>query len=127
MVQESQNPDLIVTGNGGMKQGTSYTAYGMRGFGGGMDVGLLALHLERGLVQQRRRGLSRLEARIAHRAHPVRQVQLQVVASKPDREPDSRVGYAPELARRIALPLSGVSLPHIKTCQRIKLFSGAAL
>jgi hypothetical protein len=36
MVQESQNPSLIVTANGGMKQQTSYTAYGMRGFGGGM-------------------------------------------------------------------------------------------
>jgi hypothetical protein len=36
MVQESQHPDLIVTANGGLKQETSYTAYGMRGFGGGM-------------------------------------------------------------------------------------------
>ena len=36
MVQESANPDLIVVANGGMKQETSYTAYGMRGFGGGM-------------------------------------------------------------------------------------------
>lgn len=36
MVQESQNPDLIVTGNGGMKQQTSYSAWGMRGIGGGM-------------------------------------------------------------------------------------------
>jgi hypothetical protein len=38
IVQESQNPDLIVTANGGLKQETSYTAYGtgMRGFGGGM-------------------------------------------------------------------------------------------
>ena len=36
MVQESQNPDLIVAANGGLKQQTSYTAYGMRGFGGGM-------------------------------------------------------------------------------------------
>jgi uncharacterized protein DUF4136 len=36
MVEESQNPDLLVTGSGGMKQETSYTAYGMRGIGGGM-------------------------------------------------------------------------------------------
>ena len=36
MVQENQNPDLIVTANGGMKEQTSYTAMGMRGFGGGM-------------------------------------------------------------------------------------------
>ncbi len=35
-VQESQNPDLIVTGNGGMQQQTSYSAWGMRGIGGGM-------------------------------------------------------------------------------------------
>jgi hypothetical protein len=36
MVQESQNPDLIVTANGGLKQQTSYQAWGMRGIGGGM-------------------------------------------------------------------------------------------
>jgi hypothetical protein len=36
MVQANQNPDLIVTGNGGMKQQTSYSAWGMRGIGGGM-------------------------------------------------------------------------------------------
>ncbi len=36
LVQESQNPDLIVTANGGMKQQTSYSAWGMRGIGGGM-------------------------------------------------------------------------------------------
>jgi Domain of unknown function (DUF4136) len=36
MVQENQNPDLIVTANGGMREQTSYTAMGMRGFGGGM-------------------------------------------------------------------------------------------
>jgi hypothetical protein len=35
-VQESQKPDLILTANGGMKQETSYTAWGMRGIGGGM-------------------------------------------------------------------------------------------
>jgi hypothetical protein len=34
--QESQNPDLLITASGGMKQETSYTAMGMRGFGGGM-------------------------------------------------------------------------------------------
>ena len=36
IVPESQNPDLILTASGGMKQETSYTAYGMRGIGGGM-------------------------------------------------------------------------------------------
>ncbi len=36
MVQESQNPDLVVTSNGGMRQTTSYQAWGMRGWGGGM-------------------------------------------------------------------------------------------
>jgi len=36
MVQENQNPDLLVTANGGMKEQTSYSAWGMRGFGGGM-------------------------------------------------------------------------------------------
>jgi len=35
-VQESQSPDLILTANGGMKQQTSYSAWGMRGIGGGM-------------------------------------------------------------------------------------------
>ena len=35
-VQESQNPDLILTSNGGMRQETSYSAWGMRGIGGGM-------------------------------------------------------------------------------------------
>jgi len=35
-VEESQKPDLLVTANGGMKEQTSYTAMGMRGFGGGM-------------------------------------------------------------------------------------------
>jgi len=36
MVQENQNPDLIVTASGGMKEQTSYNAWGMRGIGGGM-------------------------------------------------------------------------------------------
>jgi hypothetical protein len=36
MVQESQTPDLILTANGGMRQQTSYSAWGMRGIGGGM-------------------------------------------------------------------------------------------
>jgi Domain of unknown function (DUF4136) len=36
MVQENQNPDLIVLASGGMKQQTSYSAWGMRGIGGGM-------------------------------------------------------------------------------------------
>jgi hypothetical protein len=35
-VQEGQNPDVLVTANGGMKQQTSYSAWGMRGIGGGM-------------------------------------------------------------------------------------------
>ena len=35
-VTEDQNPDVIVTANGGMKQQTSYSAWGMRGIGGGM-------------------------------------------------------------------------------------------
>jgi len=35
-VQESQKPDLIVLANGGMRQQTSYSAWGMRGIGGGM-------------------------------------------------------------------------------------------
>lgn len=36
MVQESQNPDLIVTMGGGAREQTSYDAWGMRGIGGGM-------------------------------------------------------------------------------------------
>jgi len=36
MVQETQNPDLILTANGGLRQQTSYSAWGMRGIGGGM-------------------------------------------------------------------------------------------
>jgi hypothetical protein len=35
-VQENQNPDVIVTANGGMRQQTSYSAWGMRGIGGGI-------------------------------------------------------------------------------------------
>jgi Domain of unknown function (DUF4136) len=35
-VQESQNPDLIVLASGGMRQQTSWSAWGMRGIGGGM-------------------------------------------------------------------------------------------
>src|SRR5271156_5023987 len=37
-VSESENPDIILTANGGMKQQTSYSAMGMRGFGGGMGT-----------------------------------------------------------------------------------------
>jgi hypothetical protein len=37
-VQEDQNPDLLVTANGGMKEETSYSAMGMRGIGGGMGT-----------------------------------------------------------------------------------------
>jgi hypothetical protein len=36
MVQENQNPDLIVVASGGLKEQTSYSAWGMRGIGGGM-------------------------------------------------------------------------------------------
>jgi hypothetical protein len=36
LVSEAQNPDLILLASGGMKQTTSYTAWGMRGIGGGM-------------------------------------------------------------------------------------------
>jgi hypothetical protein len=32
----SANPDLILLVSGGLKQQTSYSAWGMRGFGGGM-------------------------------------------------------------------------------------------
>jgi hypothetical protein len=35
-VQESQNPDLILLASGGMKQQTSWSAWGTRGIGGGM-------------------------------------------------------------------------------------------
>jgi len=35
-VEESQTPDVLVTVSGGLKQQTSYSAWGMRGFGGGM-------------------------------------------------------------------------------------------
>ncbi len=35
-VEENANPDLIVTANGGLKEQTSYSAWGMRGIGGGM-------------------------------------------------------------------------------------------
>ena len=36
LVPESQHPDIILTASGGMKQQTSYQAWGMRGIGGGM-------------------------------------------------------------------------------------------
>jgi hypothetical protein len=36
LVQESENPDLIVVMSGGMKTQTTYNAWGMRGIGGGM-------------------------------------------------------------------------------------------
>jgi len=35
-VMENQNPDLILTASGGEKEQTSYNAWGMRGWGGGM-------------------------------------------------------------------------------------------
>jgi hypothetical protein len=37
-VTEDKNPDLILTASGGLKQQTSYTAMGMRGWGGGMGT-----------------------------------------------------------------------------------------
>ncbi len=36
MVQENQNPDLILTASGGEQAQTSYNVWGMRGIGGGM-------------------------------------------------------------------------------------------
>jgi hypothetical protein len=36
LVGEAQNPDLIVLASGGLQQQTSYSAWGMRGIGGGM-------------------------------------------------------------------------------------------
>jgi hypothetical protein len=36
MVQENQSPDLILTASGGLKEETSWSAWGMRGIGGGM-------------------------------------------------------------------------------------------
>ncbi len=36
LVQESQNPDIILTASGGEREQTSYSAWGMRGIGGGM-------------------------------------------------------------------------------------------
>jgi len=35
-VTEADNPDLLLTASGGLKQETSWTAMGMRGIGGGM-------------------------------------------------------------------------------------------
>jgi len=35
-VMENQNPDLILTASGGEREQTSYSAWGMRGIGGGM-------------------------------------------------------------------------------------------
>jgi hypothetical protein len=35
-VDAGQNPDVLVTASGGLKQQTSYSAWGMRGIGGGM-------------------------------------------------------------------------------------------
>lgn len=35
-VTADQNPDVLVTASGGLKQQTSYSAWGMRGIGGGM-------------------------------------------------------------------------------------------
>jgi hypothetical protein len=36
MVQESQTPDLVLVASGGEREQTSYSAWGMRGIGGGM-------------------------------------------------------------------------------------------
>src|SRR5215467_11435135 len=38
MVEETQSPDLLVLANGGLRQQTSYSAYGMRGVGGGFGT-----------------------------------------------------------------------------------------
>src|SRR5271163_5218715 len=38
LVGEAQNPDLIILASGGLQQQTSYSAWGMRGFGGGMGT-----------------------------------------------------------------------------------------
>ncbi len=38
LVTEGQTPDVIVLASGGLKEQTSYTASGMRGFGGGMGT-----------------------------------------------------------------------------------------
>lgn len=38
IVQESQNLDLILVASGGKREQTSYSAWGMRGIGGGMGV-----------------------------------------------------------------------------------------
>jgi hypothetical protein len=35
-VEVNQNPDALVTASGGLKEQTSYSAWGMRGIGGGM-------------------------------------------------------------------------------------------
>jgi hypothetical protein len=53
MVQEDQHPDLVLMANGGLKQETSYSAWGMRGLGGGIggispeqsEVGTMILDL----------------------------------------------------------------------------------
>lgn len=37
-VTEPQNPDLILTASGGEREQTSWNAWGMRGFGGGMGT-----------------------------------------------------------------------------------------
>ena len=36
LVQENQNPDLLLVVSGGLRQQTSWSAWGMRGIGGGM-------------------------------------------------------------------------------------------
>jgi Domain of unknown function (DUF4136) len=36
LVQEGQNPDLLLVVSGGLRQQTSWSAWGMRGIGGGM-------------------------------------------------------------------------------------------
>ncbi len=38
LVAEGQTPDVILLASGGMKEQTSYSAMGMRGFGGGMGT-----------------------------------------------------------------------------------------
>jgi hypothetical protein len=50
MVQENQNPDLILTASGDLKQQTSWSAWGMRGIGGGMGRISLQQNMEGTLV-----------------------------------------------------------------------------
>lgn len=50
LVKESENPDLVVVGSGGMKTQTSYNMYGTRMIGGGMGSISAQQNLEGTLV-----------------------------------------------------------------------------